>query len=119
MPLVIAAVVITLTMAGVRRRRHRSKSPPPRDAFDLAYAQLLDGLSAAGQPPDPSSTPDEVLAAVRADPRFDEELTAHAAEVVGSVRRARFARPEDRPADADAVRALASATRVRELARHL
>ena len=118
-PLIIAAVAIALAMTRLRRRRHRSKPPPPGDAFDLAYAHLLDGLSAAGQPPDPSLTPDEVLAAVRADLRLDEELTAHAAEVVRSVRRARFARPEDRPTDADAVRALASATRVRELARHL
>jgi len=119
MPIAIAAVVLILAVAGLRRRRHRSKPPPSRDAFDISYSQLLDGLSAAGQPPDPSCTPDEVLAAVRADPRFDDELTVHAAEVVRSVRRARFARPEDRPTDADAVRALASATRVRELARHL
>ena len=119
MPFAITVVVLTLAMAGVRRRRRRTKAPPAVDAFDVAYAQLLEGLSAAGRPPDPSRTPDEVLAAVRADPRFDDELTAHAAAVVGSVRRARFARPGDRPTDADAVRALASATRARELARHL
>jgi protein-glutamine gamma-glutamyltransferase len=118
-PIAIALVVCALAVAGLRRRRHRSKPPPAADTFDVAYAKLLDGLSAAGRPPDPSSTPDEVLAEVRADPRFDDELVAHAADVVGSVRRARFARPEDRPTDADAMRALASATRVRELARHL
>jgi hypothetical protein len=119
MPLAIAGVALALTVAARRRRRHRAKPPPALDDFDIAYAQLLDGLAAAGRPPDPSRTPDEVLAAVRADPRFDAELTAHAADVVGSVRRARFARPADRPTEADAVRALASATRVRTRARHL
>jgi protein-glutamine gamma-glutamyltransferase len=118
-PLAAGVVALTLAFAGFRRRRRRrSKPPAPHDAFDVAYAQLLDGLSAAGRPPDPSSTPDEVLAAVRADPRFGDEVTTRAADVVGSVRRARFARPEDRPTDADAARALASASRVRELARH-
>jgi len=103
----------------LRRRRRRAKPPPARDAFDLAYAQLLAGLSGAGHPAEPSCTPDEVLASVRADPRFDDEFTAHAANVVTSVRRARFARPEDRPSDADGVRAVTSAARVRELARHV
>jgi transglutaminase-like putative cysteine protease len=119
MPLGIVVVGVTLAGAGVRRRRRRAKPPPAVDGFDVAYAELLEGLSAAGRLPDPSHTPDEVLAEVRADPRFDEELTRHAADVVTSVRRARFARPQDRPTDADAVRACASARRVRDLARHL
>jgi hypothetical protein len=38
--------------------------------------------------------------------------------VLATVERARFARPIDRPADVDVMRALAAATRVRELTRH-
>ena len=56
---------------------------------------------------------------MRADPRLAGDLSAHTEDVVAAVRRARFARPADRPADADAARALASASRVRDLARHL
>ena len=103
----------------LRRRRVRSKPPPLVDQFDVAYDELLAGLSAAGHPPDPARTPDEVLAAVRADPRLAGDLSAHAEDVVTAVRRARFARPADRPADADAAQALVSASRVRDLARHL
>jgi transglutaminase-like putative cysteine protease len=118
-PVAAAVLVGALVVFGVRRRRHRTKPPPAHDRFDAAYQELLRGLAAAGHPPDPARTPDEVLADVDADPRLDEELRAHAAEVVRSVRRARFARPPDRPTEADAVRALAAATRVRDLARHL
>ena len=118
-PLAAAVLVGFLAVIGIRRRRHRTKPPPVHDRFDAAYQELLAGLATAGHPPDPARTPDEVLAAVRADPRLDGELGTHAADVVRSVRRARFAPPSDRPTEADAVRALASATRVRDLARHL
>ena len=103
----------------LRRRRARAKPPPPVDLFEVAYEELLAGLSSAGHQPDPARTPDEVLAEVRADPRLAGDLSTHTEHVVAAVRRARFARPADRPARADAVRALASATRVRDLARHL
>lgn len=118
-PLAVAVIAGMLAVLGLRRRRHRTKPPTAHDRFDVAYRELLAGLSTAGHPPDPALTPDEVLAAVRADPRLDSELCAHAADVVRSVRRARFARPSDRPTEADAVRAIASATRVRDLARHV
>jgi transglutaminase-like putative cysteine protease len=112
-------LVLVVVAVGLRTRRHRSQPPPARDGFDVAYEELLTGLATAGHARDPARTPDEVLAAVRADPRFDDELSSHAAEVVRCVRRARFAPPTDRPTAADAVRARASATRVRDLARHL
>jgi len=118
-PIAIAVMALVVVAVGLRRRRRRAKPPPAVDAFDVAYRELLAGLATAGLDRDPTRTPDEVLAAVRADARLDGELSAHAADVVGSVRRARFAPPADRPTDADAVRALASATRVRDLARHL
>ena len=118
----VGAAILALLVAvavGLRTRRRRSQPPPVRDGFDVAYDELLTGLAAAGHARDPARTPDEVLAAVRADPRFNEELSSHAADVVRSVRRARFAPPTDRPTAADAVRARASATRVRDLTRHL
>jgi hypothetical protein len=115
-----ASILVLLVVAvGLRTRRRRSQPPPARDGFDVAYEELLTGLAAAGHARDPARTPDEVLDAVRADPRFDEELSSHAADVVRSVRRARFAPPTDRPTAADAVRARASATRIRDLTRHL
>jgi hypothetical protein len=103
----------------LRRRRVRAKPPSPVDLFDVAYDELLAGLSIAGHPSDPARTPDEVLAEVRADPRLAGDVSAGTEDVVTAVRRARFARPTDRPADADAARAMAAATRVRDLARHL
>jgi hypothetical protein len=118
-PIGAAALAAAGLVLWVRRRRVRAKPPPPVDLFDVAYDELLAGLSAAGHPPDPARTPDEVLAEVLADPRLAGDLSAHTEDVVTAVRRARFARPADRPADTDATRALAAASRVRNLARHL
>jgi transglutaminase-like putative cysteine protease len=117
----VAAAVLAAGAVGLwlRRRRVRAKPPRPVDLFDVAYDELLAGLSIAGHPSDPARTPDEVLAEVRADPRLAGDLSAHTEDVVTAVRRARFARPTDRPADADAARAMVAATRVRDLARHL
>jgi len=119
LPIGAVAFALVAAVVGVRKRRRRAKAPPADDVFDVAYGDLLAGLAAAGHAADPARTPDEVLADIRADPRLDEELLGYAADVVGSVRRARFARPSDRPTQADAIRARASATRVRDLARQL
>jgi transglutaminase-like putative cysteine protease len=118
-PVAAAVLAAGAMVRWLRRRRVRAKPPPPVDLFDVAYDELLAGLSIAGRPPDPARTPDEVLAEVRADPRLAGDLSARTEDVVRAVRRARFARPSDRPADADATEALTAASRVRELARHL
>ncbi len=114
-PIAILGVGIGVAWSMLRRRRRRS---PPVDTIAAAHEELLAALDAMGHPPDPSRTPAEVLAIVSGDPRLAGEASDHATTVLGSVERARFARPVDRPTEAEATRALASATRVRELARH-
>jgi transglutaminase-like putative cysteine protease len=108
----------TAVIVFVRRRRRR-RPPAPIDTIAEAHGELLAALAAAGHAPDPARTPAEVLATVTADRRLAGEAAAHATLVLETVERARFARPADRPADTEATRALASATRVRELVRHL
>ena len=114
-PIAILGVGIVVAWTLLRRRRRRS---PPVDTIAAAHEELLGALAAMGHPPDPTQTPAEVLAIVSGDPRLAGEASEHATAVLGSVERARFARPGDRPSEAEATRALASATRVRELARH-
>ena len=114
-PLLMGAVV-ALVWLRLRRRRPRGTEPP--DAIARAYEDLLGALAAAGHPPDPAKTPAEVRAEVLADPTLGGEAAGHATLVLDTFERARFARPIDRPADVDVMRALAAATRVRELTRH-
>jgi len=115
-PLGVLAVAMGLAWAMVRRRRLRRD--PPIDTIDAAHRELLAALAALGHLPDASKTPAEMVETVRSDPRLRGEASEHATVVLGSVERARFARPVDRPSEAEATRALASATRVRELVRH-
>jgi hypothetical protein len=114
-PIAIVCVGIGVAWSLLRRRRRK---PPPVDTIAAAHEELLTALDAMGHPPDPSRTPAEVLAIVSGDPRLAGEASTLVTAVLGSVERARFARPVDRPSEAEATRALASATRVRELARH-
>ena len=103
-------------MVRVVARRPRRAAPP--DAIAAAYEELLLALAAAGHAPDPSKTPSEVRAEVLADGSLAGEAAAHASLVVDTLERARFARPGDRPGTIDVTRAVAAATRVRELTRH-
>ena len=89
----------------------------PFDAIDSAYEDLLAALAAAGHEPDRAKTPAEVRAEVIDDPRLAGEAADHASLVLDTLERARFARPVDRPGDVDVMRAVAAATRVRELTR--
>src|SRR6476620_3551530 len=109
-PLGVLAVAMGLAWAIVRRRRWRRD--PPIDTIEAAHRELLGALAALGPPPDASKTPAEMVETVRSDPRLRGEASEHASVVLGSVERARFARPVDRPSEAEATRALASATRV-------
>jgi hypothetical protein len=113
---VLAGSVVVLVWLRLRRRRPTRIQPP--DAIARAYEDLLRALAAAGHPPDPAKTPAEVRAEVLADASLGGEAADHATLVLATVERARFARPIDRPADVDVMRALAAATRVRELTRH-
>ena len=69
----------------------------------------------AGHPRAPSATPREYLAEVRADDALDGETRTHASLVIATLERERFAPPGDRPSEADVMRALAAAARVRDL----
>jgi len=116
-PIPLVGVVIGVAVALIRRRRrHRV---PPVDTIAAAHEELVAALATMGHPLDPSQTPAETLAMVSRVQRLAGEAAAHATVVLGSVERARFAPPADRPSEAEATRALASATRVRELARRL
>src|SRR4029078_10127219 len=115
-PLEVLAVAMGLAWAMVRRRRLRRD--PPIDTSDAAHRELLAALAALGHPPDASKTPAEMVETVRSDPRLRGEASEHASVARGSGERARFARAVDRQSEAEATRALASATRVRELVRH-
>ena len=114
-PLLVGAVVVLVWLRW-RRRQPRRTEPP--DAIARAYEDLLGALAAAGHPPDPAKTPAEVRAEVLADASLGGEAAGHATLVLDTFERARFARPLDRPGDVDVMRALAAATRVRELTRH-
>jgi transglutaminase-like putative cysteine protease len=113
-PVALLAALAAAGVVFVRRRRRRT---PPGDTIEAAHEELLAALAAAGHPPDPAQTPAEVQALVVRDEALAGEAAASAAFVLETVERARFARPSDRPGDADATRALASAIRVRELVR--
>ena len=102
----------------LRRRRHRDDAARPPDRIGEAYEQLVTALAAAGHPPDPSITPAEVRAVVTNDAALVAEVVEAADLVVTTFERSRYARPTDRPSDADVMRALAAASRVRELTRH-
>jgi protein-glutamine gamma-glutamyltransferase len=115
-PVVLLVAALGIAWSVLRRRRHRRA--PPVDTIAAAHEELVIALDAMGHPPDPSKTPAEVLEAVAGDPGVGTEAVDHVTVVLRSVERARFARPGDRPSDAEATRALASAVRVRELARH-
>jgi hypothetical protein len=114
-PALVGSMVV-LVWLRLRRRRPRRSEPP--DAIARAYEDLVGALAAAGHPPDPAKTPAEVRAEVLADASLGSEAAGHATLVLDTVERARFARPADRPADVDVMRALAAAARVRELTRH-
>jgi hypothetical protein len=101
----------------IARRRRRTRASPV-DTVAAAHEELIGALARAGHAHDPAKTPAEVTRAVSSDPRLDGEVAAHAALVLDVVERARFAPPRTRPTEADARRALAAATRVRELTRH-
>lgn len=116
-PIALALVGVGVAWSFLRRRRPLRRDPPI-DTIAAAHEELVAALAAVGHPPDPSRTPAETLATVTSDPGLVGEATEHATIVLGSVERARFAKPGDRPSEAEATRALASATRVRELVRH-
>jgi len=113
-PALILAVPVVVWL----RRRRRPTRAAPVDAIDAAYEDLLAALAAAGHPPDRAKTPAEVRAQVKADQRLAGEAADYASLVLDTLERARFARPTDRPGDVDVMRAVAAATRVRELTRH-
>jgi protein-glutamine gamma-glutamyltransferase len=113
LPLVTAFSVA----ASIVRRRRRRRRAPPVDTIAAAHEQLLVALEAMGHSPDPSRTPAELLEIVSHDPGSGAEVVDQTTVVLRCVERARFARPGDRPSEAEATRALASAVRVRELAR--
>ena len=115
-PIATAVIGVALAWFFVRRRR-RLRRDPPIDTIAAAHEELIAALATMGHPPDPSRTPAETLATVASDPKLGGEATEHASIVLGSVERARFANPDDRPTEAEATRALASAVRVRELVR--
>jgi hypothetical protein len=113
-PVLLLAVPVVVWL----RRRRRQTRAAPVDAIDAAYEDLLAALAVAGHPPDRAKTPAEVRAEVEADQRLAGEAADHASLVLDTLERARFARPTDRPGDVDVMRAVAAATRVRELTRH-
>ena len=108
-----AALGVGLILA--LRRRRRGRDPGPPDDVGRAFEELVAALGAAGHPRAPSATPREYLAEVRADDGIDEETRQHAALVVATLERERFAPPSARPGEADVMRALAAAARVRDL----
>jgi transglutaminase-like putative cysteine protease len=116
-PIPVAGVSVAAAILLVRRRRGRRD--PPIDTIAAAHEELVAALVSTGHQRDPAQTPAETAALVWSDPRLAGEAATLATAVLRSVERARFARPADRPSHAEATRALASATRVRELARHL
>jgi hypothetical protein len=111
------ALLAALAAGGILLGRRRRRTPPG-DLIEAAHEELLAALAAAGHPPDRAQTPAEVRAMVARDEALAGEAAASASFVLDTVERARFARPPDRPGDAVATRALASAIRVRELVRH-
>jgi hypothetical protein len=113
---VLLVLTVTVVAVWLRRRRRRTRVVP-LDAIDSAYLELLAALAAAGHEPDRAKTPSEVRAEVIDDPRLAGEAAGHATLVLDTLERARFARPVDRPGDVDVMRAVAAATRVRELTR--
>jgi transglutaminase-like putative cysteine protease len=115
-PAVVVVVVAVLLGVALRRRRRRAARAGPPDRIGEAYEDLVATLAAAGHACDPSHTPAEVGAV--ADVTFVGEAAKAADTVVTTFQRARYARPPDRPSDADVMRALAAAARVRELTRH-
>jgi transglutaminase-like putative cysteine protease len=115
-PLLLLVAVLVATWSLLRRRRRRRT--PPVDTIAAAHEELMAALEAMGHAPDPSRTPAEVLESVSEDASLGSEAVDHVTVVLRSVERARFARPGDRPSEAEATRALAAAVRVRELARH-
>jgi hypothetical protein len=104
-------------MVWLFRRRRGRRQAPPVDTIAAAHEQLVAALADAGHGADPARTPAEVMHAVEADPQLAGEIEARAAFVLDVVARARFAPPPVRPTEDDARRALAAATRVRELTR--
>ena len=113
--LVVAAALAAAGVIALRRRRRRG--PPPSDRIGEAYEELLGALSTAGVEPDPARTPGELRRLVRADAALGTEARTQADVVITTLEDARFARPADRPSDADVTRAMAAAARVRELTR--
>jgi transglutaminase-like putative cysteine protease len=114
----VLLLVVSAPFAVVLRRRRRRTRAASVDAIDAAYEDLLTALAAAGHPPDPAKTPAEVRAEVVADQRLAGEAADDASLVLDTLERARFSRPSDRPGDVDVMRAVAAASRVRELTRH-
>ena len=112
--LLVAALAIALVVAAGRRRR-RARDPGPPDDVGRAFEELVAALGHAGHPRAPSATPREYLAEVNADDALDGETRTHASLVIATLERERFAPPGDRPSEADVMRALAAAARVRDL----
>jgi hypothetical protein len=116
-----AALVLAMgagVAAGVAvllRRRHRGREPGPPDDIGRAFEDLVAAAQAAGHPREPSATPREFLDGFQATAPLDEEATRLSAFIVDAFERERFARDDDRPSDAEVMRALAAAARVRDL----
>jgi transglutaminase-like putative cysteine protease len=112
--LVVVAVVAGLLVLLSRRRRRRTPDGPSDD-IGRAFEDLVGAAEAAGHARDPSSTPREFLAAFQADPSLGEEARELSTFVVRTFERGRFAAPGEWPSDAEVMRALAAAARVRDL----
>jgi hypothetical protein len=102
-------------VAVLLRRRHRGREPGPPDDIGRAFEDLVAAAQAAGHPREPSATPREFLDGFQATAPLDEEATRLSAFIVDAFERERFARDDDRPSDAEVMRALAAAARVRDL----
>jgi transglutaminase-like putative cysteine protease len=113
--LILGAVAVAAGVVTLIRRRRRGRDPGPPDDIGRAFEDLLAAAQAAGHAHAPSATPREFLDAFRAHAPLDDETERLSAFIVDAFERERFARDDDRPSDAEVMRALAAAARVRDL----
>ncbi len=112
---VVAIAALGAAIALLYRRLRRARSTGPADDAGRAFEDLVEALARSGHPRAPAETPSELLVVVEGDPALAGEVVAHAELVVRTFERARYAPPREAPTEAEVMRALAAAERVREL----